>query len=514
MTDLAQRDASLAHHAAVPFGKYVLLERVAVGGMAEVWLGRAIEAGRVSRLIAVKRLLPSFSKDDEFVEMFIDEACIAGQLDHPGIVQIGELGRVGTSYYIAMEFVWGRDLLGIMQRLHSLRRSLEPTIAAYIAARMCESLHFAHTAKDDEGRSLDIVHRDVSPQNVIVSFDGEVKLIDFGIAKATSRSTQTQDGTRKGKIGYMSPEQARGVCVDHRSDQFAVGTVLYEMLTGRPLFPRSNDYTTMSLVREAELPPLREHAPECPPELAEVIMKLLAKRPEDRFPTAHDARVALDRVVASLDSGFERFALLSWMRALFAKEMRTEKARIEALEHLSTAPLDAGSEPAMAQVDLGSEEDEEADTRVFPQASNQARDLLDASGAYGLHAPSDAESREVFFRRELALGSDDSTRPFSSAFLSGRALTAQLEASLFREIGPYPSPRDIPAASTSLQPRSSSTPTPPGGEHSRPAPFVHTRMRTPSQRGSFTSKPLLIAAMIALPIVGLVLIGIALLTNH
>lgn len=510
MTAVTHHDVGIAPTTPtpLPFGKYMLLERIAVGGMAEVWLGRAVEPGRISRLLAIKKLLPSFSEDDEFVEMFMDEAWIAGQLDHPGIVQIGELGRVDSSYYIAMEFVWGRDLLGIMQRLHSLRRSLEPTFAAYIAARMCESLHIAHTARDKAGRPLEIVHRDVSPQNVIVSFDGEVKLIDFGIAMASSRTTHTQAGTRKGKFGYMSPEQVRGSAVDHRSDQFAVGTVLYEMLTGRPLFPRANDYATLSLVREAEIPPLREHAAECPPELIDVVTRLLAKRPEDRFATAHEAGMALDRIVAQLDPAFERFALLSWMRALFGKEMRAEKARLEALERVPHARF---AEP-MATTELGSDDDDEADTRVFAQVPTSASGAPASMDTQTLDDRRGIGRREIFFRRELASEPESSgtARPFASEVLSARTMRSAPESVNFGDIGPYPGPEKR-AQQLHSTPASEMPERAHDSESPDLAAFSRARERTPNDRQWLTSRSILVTMIVALPIIGLILIAISIL---
>ncbi|MDQ3034870.1 MAG: serine/threonine protein kinase, partial [Myxococcota bacterium] len=418
----------------VAFGKYLLLERIATGGMAEVWLGKTVQpagAGapgeQVSDLLAIKRLLSKFSDDEEFLHMFVDEARIAGQLDHPGIAQISELGKVGSSLYIAMEFVWGRDLLGIMRRLRELGREVDATTAAYVAARMCESLHFAHTAIGRDGAPLNVVHRDVSPQNVLVSFDGKVKLIDFGIAKAASRSTKTQAGTLKGKVGYMSPEQVQGANIDHRSDQFAVGTVLYEMITGRPLFSRANNYEAMELVREANVPPLTSAAPSCPPRLASIVMKALSKRPEDRFASAHEMQKALSIYLADSDPGYERFTLVTWLRAIFKDEMTEEKARLDALDLIGRAtpePVAKKHTNSSTRLEIGAvdlfDDDEEAETQVFDSSPFSKLEIeVRPVGPY-----------EVFFHRDEALGSRESSpvpksasavRPLAGSYRSARS---------------------------------------------------------------------------------------------
>jgi serine/threonine protein kinase len=383
----------------VSFGKYLLLDRIATGGMAEVWLGKTIQSGTISDLLAIKRILSRYSDDEEFLRMFIDEARIAGQLQHPGIVPIHELGRVGRSMYIAMEFVWGRDLLGILRRLRLLERPFDATTAAHVGARISEALHFAHTAKDKEGAPLNVVHRDVSPQNVLVSFDGKVKLIDFGIAKAASRSTRTQAGTLKGKVGYMSPEQVRGETIDHRSDQFATGTCLYEMLTGRPLFSRPNNFDSIELVREAAVPPLAQVCPECPPRLSEIVMKALARDRDKRFESSYEMQKALSLFVAETDPGYERVSLVAWLRSLFGEEMAEEKARLDSLDVIGRPPAEpigkrrtnTSTRLEIAAYDL-LDDDEDAETKVLDD-SPLSRLQIDVrpDGPY-----------EVFFHRDDA----------------------------------------------------------------------------------------------------------------
>ena len=359
----------------VTFGKYLLLEQLAVGGMAEVWLGKIVNEHGVSDLLAVKRILDKHSGDEEFLRMFVDEARLAGLLAHPGIVAIDELGKIGPTLYLAMEYVWGRDLLQILARRRSMGGAFDAVTAAYIAAKMCEALHVAHTRTDRHGKPLGVVHRDVSPQNVLVSFDGRVKLIDFGIAKAASRASKTEAGTIKGKVGYMSPEQVEGASIDHRSDQFAVGTCLYEMLTGRPLFSRPNPYEAMELVREAKIPALAALLPDCPPALLAVATRALAKRPEDRFADAHELQKALMQVVAAHDPAFERIALTAWIRGLFRAEIAEEKRKLDAYDAVGRpppAPVGRRRSNQSTRLEIGAQDlfddDEEAETQIFDES--------------------------------------------------------------------------------------------------------------------------------------------------
>src|ERR1043165_2147441 len=243
----------------IPFGKYYLLERVNVGGMAEVFKAKATGVEGFERLVAVKRILPSIAEDEEFITMFIDEAKIAVQLNHANICQIFDLGKVDDSYFIALEFVHGKDLRAVFDRCRQYPTGGAVTMpigqACFVTMKMCEGLDYAHNKKDAQGFDLKLVHRDVSPQNIIVSYEGEVKLIDFGIAKAANKITKTQAGILKGKFGYMSPEQVRGLALDGRSDIFAAGVVLYELCTGERLFTGSSDFSVLEKVQQAKVPP-------------------------------------------------------------------------------------------------------------------------------------------------------------------------------------------------------------------------------------------------------------------
>ncbi len=303
--------------------------------MAEVFLAKSFGVEGFERLLAIKKILPAMGEDEEFITMFIDEARIAVQLSHANITQIYELGKHGDSYYIAMEYVSGRDLRTLLDRARRMSQPMPQSQVAYIAQKICEGLDYAHRKSDTTGREMNIIHRDVSPQNVLLSYDGEVKLIDFGIAKAANRSQKTQVGILKGKFGYMSPEQVRGLPIDRRSDIFAVGVCMYEMLTGTKLFVGESDYTTLEKVRNAEVKPPREVNPEIPEELEQVVMKALARDVEDRYQWASDLQEDLMRFLISSGRMYTAKDLAGRIRSDFADEIKSEQEKIERFSRLS-----------------------------------------------------------------------------------------------------------------------------------------------------------------------------------
>ncbi|MBX3274917.1 MAG: serine/threonine protein kinase [Sandaracinaceae bacterium] len=327
-----------------PFGRYLLLERLAVGGMAEVYLAKRFDEG-VSDLLAIKRIKPSLAENDDFIRMFLDEAKIAARLSHPGIARILELGRIGRSHYLAMDFVWGKDLLAIMRRVKLLGAQLSPSFVAWIGIGMLDALDSAHRLTDRHGAPMGLIHRDVSPQNVLVSFDGVVKLIDFGIAKAQSRSTETQAGVLKGKVGYMSPEQVKGSKIDHRSDLFAVGTCLYELLTLRTLFARENALEAMENVRYVKAEPLETQRADVPAGLASAIARAHAAEPDARWASARDMASALRAFLAQHDPSFDRVAAVTWMRDAFRKELVAERVRLDAFDQVGRPQVVRAEEP-------------------------------------------------------------------------------------------------------------------------------------------------------------------------
>ncbi|MBN1207238.1 MAG: protein kinase [Myxococcaceae bacterium] len=311
------------------FGKYLLLERINVGGMAEVFIAKAFGVEGFERFLAIKKILPTMAEDQEFITMFIDEARISVQLNHANVVHIHELGKYEEAYYIAMEYVAGRDLRTILER-YRRRKEIMPTAqAVFIASKMCEGLDYAHRKKDARGQDLAIIHRDVSPQNILVSYDGDVKIIDFGIAKAANRAQKTQAGILKGKFGYMSPEQVRGMPIDRRSDIFAVGVILYEMLTGEKLFVGESDFSTLEKVRNAEVPLPRQFNPNIPAGLEKVVLKALAREPEERYQWSSDLQEDLMRFLLAGDAIYSGKHLSSYMKEAFAEDMLREAEKME-----------------------------------------------------------------------------------------------------------------------------------------------------------------------------------------
>ena len=301
------------------FGRYELLARIATGGMGEVFLARTRGAGGFEKLFVVKRVLPHLAQNAEFRELFLDEARIAARLNHPGIAQIFELGVVDGQWFIAMEYVAGRDLRKIGAAARSLGRWYPVGLACRIVADAAAALDYAHKARDAQGRAMQIVHRDVSPHNLLVSYDGTVKLIDFGVARATNRLKETGQGVLRGKYPYMSPEQVAEDRLDHRSDQFSLGVVLWELLTGRRLFRSESDIVTLQLVAECRVDPPRRLAPELPEALDTIAVRMLSRNPDERFVDLGAARLALEDFL--LDAGLPASSahLGAFMRELFPK---------------------------------------------------------------------------------------------------------------------------------------------------------------------------------------------------
>jgi serine/threonine protein kinase len=323
----------------VRFGKFLLLERVNVGGMAEVFKAKSTGVAGFERILAIKRILPNLVEDDDFIRMFIDEARIAVQLNHANIVQIYELGKQGEHYYIAMEYIPSRDLRGILDRLRASGQLMPIAQAAYITAKVAEGLDYAHRRKDPQGNPMNIIHRDVSPQNILVGFEGEVKVIDFGIAKAANRASKTQAGVLKGKFGYMSPEQVRGLPIDRRSDIFAVGVLLYEMLTGERLFIGESDFSTLERVRNADVIPPTSFNKKISPQLEQIVLKTLAREVEDRYQWATELARDLQSFSSDATGAYNARRVSGTMREMYAPEVALEKKKLEEFMRIVAADI-------------------------------------------------------------------------------------------------------------------------------------------------------------------------------
>jgi len=320
--------------------------------MAEVFKAKSYGVEGFEKVIAIKRILPSMGEDREFIKMFIDEAKIVGQLAHANICQIFELGRTDGAHFIAMEYIWGKDLLQLQNRARKLKQPIPAAMAAFIVAKVLEGLDYAHKKRDALGRPLEIVHRDCSPQNVLISYEGEVKIIDFGIAKAASRSSKTQAGVLKGKFGYMSPEQVRGLPLDRRSDLFAAGTILYECLTGDRLFVGETDFSTLEKVRNVDIPRPRDVNPTIPEAVEKIILKALAKDASDRYQWGSEMVGDLQRFLMSQEHVFTAKTLSTWLKEGFAPEVDRERQQHESFKKLGREGLIAGVPQAEAKVDL------------------------------------------------------------------------------------------------------------------------------------------------------------------
>ncbi|MEE8409896.1 MAG: serine/threonine-protein kinase [Myxococcota bacterium] len=319
-------------------GDYLLVERLNQGGMADVYLAKTFGYSGANQTLAVKCIRPEFGEDPVFVRMFIDEAKLSVLLDHANIAQTYELGRIGTTYFMAMEYILGRDLRALIDRVAARGLEIPEPLALLITIKVCEGLDYAHRKTDPTGVPLRIVHRDVSPQNILVSYDGEVKIIDFGIAKAATHASRSQAGVLKGKYGYMSPEQVRGMAVDERSDIFACGVLLFELLTRQRLFPGGSDFSVLEKVRHSEVYPPTVLTPSVHPEVETVVLRALEREPERRFASASDMGDALVQVMLKHFGQPISRDLSRLVKDLFAAERHDDMRRLEDARKFTEMP--------------------------------------------------------------------------------------------------------------------------------------------------------------------------------
>ena len=319
-------------------GDFQLLAKLATGGMAEIFLARRVAGGPMQ---VVKRILPHLADDEHFVTMFRDEANLAAQLVHPNICRVHELGHVGDVWFIVMEYLHGIPLSRLLSRLAKDRKFLDVRIVAGLMVQACDGLDHAHDARGADGHHLGLVHRDVSPPNILVTADGTVKLLDFGIAKARGANSKTRTGTVKGKNAYMSPEQILGKPLDRRSDVFALATVMYELCAVRRLFHRDSDFLTFKAITEEAIPDVRDRRPDLPASLVAVLVRALARDPAARFPTAAAMRDAIVAAMAPLGGPASPSELAAMLTRDFASELADKDALVGQAERLGAdaAPL-------------------------------------------------------------------------------------------------------------------------------------------------------------------------------
>ncbi|MEM9453179.1 MAG: serine/threonine-protein kinase [Myxococcota bacterium] len=295
-------------------GRYTLLHRLAAGGMAELYVARQGGIEGFEKIVALKRVLPHLAEDPQFVKMFLDEARFAASLDHPNIAHVTDIGEENGEYFFAMEYVHGANLLDVLRRSDHV--PLPRDCALAIVVGVAAALHHAHEQLGPDGRPLGLVHRDVSPSNVLISHNGAVKLTDFGIARAAARTSVTQ-GQTKGKAGYMSPEQCRGDRLDRRSDVFALGILLYEVTTGVRAFYAPNDYAILGRIARADYIPPIEIDPSYPEGLTRIVQRALAKEPEGRYPTAEALQIEVEELARVEGLRLSTVELSRHMKALF-----------------------------------------------------------------------------------------------------------------------------------------------------------------------------------------------------
>ena len=463
-------------------GRYQLIGRLATGGMAEVYLALSGELSGFRTLMVVKRILPHLASNSQFIRMFLDEARIAALLDHPNVVRIIEVGHDGDEYFLVMELVQGKPLSAVLRKAISEKSPLTHAQAAFIVAQAANGLGYAHNLGDSDGRPLNIVHRDVSPQNILISFEGAVKVIDFGIARALGRVTQTSPGGLKGKIQYMSPEQASAEDVDPRSDVFTLGVVLWEVLVGRRLFHRETELATMRAIVDEPIPNPSDSV-RVPPALEAIVMRALDKNPQMRFQTAQEMALALERYAFASDS-FSPLQIATYMKGLFAADYMQWKKTVSSAMDMEASPgrkpgiggtgefllqppsAELGTRGPTVALRGGSYGDGAPNARLTPEASNDSRVLPAAEYVVQPSTPS-AHDRLWVYGGVAALAmisvagllvisgprSRGATLPFAAAPAALPATNAAAEPPAI-ELPAPPAPIAAPAGETTL-----STPT-------------------------------------------------------
>lgn len=308
----------------IQFGKYQLLDKIAVGGMAELYRAKLTGAEGFEKLIAIKKILPNLSEEENLITAFIDEAKLAALLHHENIVQIYDFGSMDDDYFIAMEFLFGKDLRTIRQAAKKREMPLGMENILHVISRICAGLDYSHNLRDLQGQPLNIIHRDINPQNILVTYEGQVKIIDYGIAKAASQNTKTRENLIKGKLAYMSPEQANGQTIDHRSDIFSTGIILYELLAVKRMFEGETMHV-LSLVREAQYDPPEEVIPDLPAKLNQILRRALAKDPVERYQSAGEMLADLEEFAfeCSLRPNARSFGV--YLKELFEEELAEEE---------------------------------------------------------------------------------------------------------------------------------------------------------------------------------------------
>jgi serine/threonine protein kinase len=399
-------------------GSFEIVRKLARGGMAEIYLARTRGPSGFEKLVVLKKILPKYAGKRRFVQLFLEEAKLAASLDHPNIAQVYDIGMVDGSYFFTMEYLHGQDLRSILHRAWRTGDRLPIENAVQVARNVASALHFAHEKQRSDGARLGIVHRDVSPSNVIVTYDGATKLLDFGVAKSTASTVKTRTGALKGKVAYMSPEQARGAPIDRRSDIFSLGVVLWEMVTVQRLYRGENDLATLQLIIHQPPRPPSAIRPDCPAELERIVLRALAQDPTDRYQTAEQLGSDLDELAREHKLKQTPSSLSATVAQLFGAELAAWRAARAAGVGLADHINDVSGHTAPVHesdfIEAGASGDDEDDDDA-PDGAEAAADAADAADRSD--APRPPHGRRVDLSVDLAEahsdadGSDVAHRP-------------------------------------------------------------------------------------------------------
>jgi eukaryotic-like serine/threonine-protein kinase len=398
------------------FGNYILLERLASGGMAEIYLSKKLAAEGVQKFVAVKRILSQHNASEDFIRMFKDEAKIAVNLSHANVVSIYDFGVENQQLYLVMEYVEGKNLRQVLNKLKQTNKRFSISHVAYTARQIAAGLDHAHRLIDaTTGQPLNIIHRDMSPQNVMVSYEGEVKIIDFGIAKSTTQEESTRVGTLKGKFGYMSPEQVDGNEVDARTDIFALGIMIWEMLSEQRLFLTNNEMTTLRKIRDCKVPSLREIDPNIPLELEKIINKCLARNKAQRFQSASELQRDLQSFLNRYNPDFSSHDFSEFIKENYSEEILDARKRQVAYSKIDV--------PHIASVDNSVN----LQTNTMTQSVSFSRSQVEKVNFVDLEIkkPTDDENFSInqnsFIRNSLSVVQQNHTNPHGSLTNSGHS---------------------------------------------------------------------------------------------
>lgn len=395
---------------ATPQQRYKVLEKVAAGGMAEVYRAESAGLEGFKKIVAIKRVLPHLSEKKQFIGMFLDEARVSAHLSHSNCVQVFDIGVGDNTYFIVMEYVDGSDLKGVIEYRRKLNQPFPVEEACLICVKICEGLAYAHELTDGKGESLHIVHRDMSPPNVLITRHGEVKIVDFGLAKANSQLERSEPGIIKGKFSYLSPEAAKGLAVDGRTDIFAVGIILWELLAGRRLFMGESDLETVRMVQSARVPSIREINRNVSPELERVLLKALTEDPDKRYLRARDFGRALNQLLFTMGRSVSSFEIAELVEPI--RREREQKRQRQKRQSIIGTLID---EAMLEFTSIDSSGDRKSNTGGSVVGSlpleiggfNAPNDWGEDLGNLGLSAPRAREAGDAFEIGNLAALEDD-----------------------------------------------------------------------------------------------------------